>query len=286
MSRKKTPKSKGGSAPATSALPAANGPRPVRPGTARPGSKTSPNGLPQQGRSSLGGGGDFYDVAFKVMLVGDSGVGKTCVLVRFKDGAFLAGTFISTVGIDFRNKVLDVDGTKVKLQIWDTAGQERFRSVTHAYYRDAHALLLLYDVTNKASFDSIQAWLAEIQEYAQHDVVLMLLGNKVDSAQERVVKREDGEKLAKVSWGLQRGQGVPLRLQGCGCPHQSAAGCLQEYGLPFMETSAKTGLNVDLAFTAIAKELKQRSTKAPSEHRFRLHDYVRREGRGASCCRP
>ncbi|XP_007181726.2 ras-related protein Rab-26 isoform X5 [Balaenoptera acutorostrata] len=242
MSRKKTPKSKGGSAPATSALPATHGSRPVRPGTARPGPDAPPNGPPQPGRSSLGGGGDFYDVAFKVMLVGDSGVGKTCLLVRFKDGAFLAGTFISTVGIDFR--------------IWDTAGQERFRSVTHAYYRDAHALLLLYDVTNKASFDSIQAWLTEIQEYAQHDVVLMLLGNKVDSAQERVVKREDGEKLAK------------------------------EYGLPFMETSAKTGLNVDLAFMAIAKELKQRCMKAPSEPRFQLHDYVKREGRGASCCKP
>ncbi|XP_043771880.1 ras-related protein Rab-26 isoform X4 [Cervus elaphus] len=234
MSRKKTPKSKAGSAPATSALPAANGPRPVRPGTARPGPEAPPNGPPQPGRSSIGGGGDFYDVAFKVMLVGDSGVGKTCLLVRFKDGAFLAGTFISTVGIDFRNKVVDVDGMKVKLQIWDTAGQERFRSVTHAYYRDAHALLLLYDVTNKASFDSIQ----------------------VDSAQERAVKREDAEKLAK------------------------------DYGLPFMETSAKTGLNVDLAFTAIAKELKQRCTKAPSEPRFQLHDYIKREGRGASCCRP
>ncbi|XP_058142613.1 ras-related protein Rab-26 isoform X2 [Dasypus novemcinctus] len=192
MSRKKTPKSKGASAPAASALPAANGPRQARPGPEAP-----PHGAPQPGRPSLGGGGDFYDVAFKVMLVGDSGVGKTCLLVRFKDGAFLAGAFISTVGIDFRNKVLDVDGLKVKLQIWDTAGQERFRSVTHAYYRDAHALLLLYDVTNKASFDNTQAWLAEIQEYAQHDVVLMLLGNKVDSAQERAVKREDGEKLAK-----------------------------------------------------------------------------------------
>ncbi|XP_004438227.1 PREDICTED: ras-related protein Rab-26 [Ceratotherium simum simum] len=190
------------------------------------------------------------------MLVGDSGVGKTCLLVRFKDGAFLAGTFISTVGIDFRNKVLDVDGMKVKLQIWDTAGQERFRSVTQAYYRDAHALLLLYDVTNKASFDNIQAWLTEIQEHAQHNVVLMLLGNKVDSAQEHVVKREDGEKLAK------------------------------EYGLPFMETSAKTGLNVDLAFLAIAKELKQRTMKASSEPHFRLHEYVKREGRGAFCCRP
>ncbi|KAM5198438.1 ras-related protein Rab-26 isoform 7-T7 [Hipposideros larvatus] len=260
QARKKTPKSKGASAPAASALPASSGPRPARPGTARAGLQAPLNGLPQPARPSLGGGSDFYDVAFKVMLVGDSGVGKTCLLVRFKDGAFLAGTFISTVGIDFRvqswpgiaclspslptweppargwhwapcwswlvvfqNKVLDVDGMKVKLQIWDTAGQERFRSVTHAYYRDAHALLLLYDVTNKASFDNIQAWLTEIQEYAQHNVVLMLLGNKVDSAQERVVKREDGEKLAK------------------------------EYGLPFMETSAKTGLNVDLAFTAIAK---------------------------------
>uniref|UniRef100_A0A8C2N253 small monomeric GTPase n=1 Tax=Cricetulus griseus TaxID=10029 RepID=A0A8C2N253_CRIGR len=139
MSRKKTPKSKGGSVPAASTLPtAANRPRLACPRTARPGPEALPNGPPQSGRPSLGGSGDFYDVAFKVMLVGDSGVGKTCLLVRFKDGAFLAGTFISTVGIDFRNKVLDVDGMKVKLQIWDTAGQERFRSVTHAYYRDAH----------------------------------------------------------------------------------------------------------------------------------------------------
>ncbi|XP_038941066.1 ras-related protein Rab-26 isoform X9 [Rattus norvegicus] len=224
MSRKKTPKSKGGSVPAASTLPAAaNGPRLAHPRTARPGPEAPPNGPPQSGRPSLGGTGDFYDVAFKVMLVGDSGVGKTCLLVRFKDGAFLAGTFISTVGIDFRNKVLDVDGMKVKLQIWDTAGQERFRSVTHAYYRDAHALLLLYDITNKDSFDNIQ--------------------------------------------------------------HLAGSSYLQEYGLPFMETSAKSGLNVDLAFTAIAKELKQRSTKAPSEPRFRLHDYVKREGRGVSCCR-
>ncbi|XP_041532223.1 ras-related protein Rab-26 isoform X1 [Microtus oregoni] len=266
MSRKKTPKSKGGSVPAASTLPtAANRSRLAHPRTPCPGSEALPNGPPQSGRPSLGGTGDFYDVAFKVMLVGDSGVGKTCLLVRFKDGAFLAGTFISTVGIDFRNKVLDVDGMKVKLQIWDTAGQERFRSVTHAYYRDAHALLLLYDITNKDSFDNIQAWLTEIQEYAQRDVVLMLLGNKVDSTQERVVKREDGEKLAK---------------------HATASSSLQEYGLPFMETSAKTGLNVDLAFTAIAKELKQRSTKAPNEPHFRLHDYIKREGRGVSCCRP
>ncbi|XP_037670346.1 ras-related protein Rab-26 isoform X3 [Choloepus didactylus] len=233
MSRKKTPKSKGASAPAASALPAANGSRPARPGPAAP-----PRGPPQPGRPSLGGGGgDFYDVAFKVMLVGDSGVGKTCLLVRFKDGAFLAGAFISTVGIDFRNKVLEVDGTKVKLQIWDTAGQERFRSVTHAYYRDAHGL---------AGRDPGVC----PERCGAH------AAGEQDSAHDRVVKREDGEKLAK------------------------------EYGLPFMETSAKTGLNVDLAFTAIAKELKQRSMKTPSEPHFQLHDYVKREGRGVSCCRP
>uniref|UniRef100_A0A8B9IL90 small monomeric GTPase n=1 Tax=Anser cygnoides TaxID=8845 RepID=A0A8B9IL90_ANSCY len=214
------------------------------------GAQAAPGAAPSASLRTEGGRG-----AVLVMLVGDSGVGKTCLLVRFKDGAFLAGSFISTVGIDFRNKVLTVDGVKVKLQIWDTAGQERFRSVTHAYYRDAHALLLLYDVTNKASFDNIQAWLTEIHEYAQQDVVLMLLGNKVDSAQDRVVKREDGEKLAK------------------------------EYGVPFMETSAKSGLNVELAFTAIAKELKHRSMKLPNEPKFKLHDYVKKEVRGSGCCR-
>ncbi|XP_073915997.1 ras-related protein Rab-26 isoform X3 [Castor canadensis] len=299
MSRKKTSKSKAGSVPAASALPAANGSRPARPGSAHPGSETPPNGPPQPSRPSLGGGGDFYyDVAFKVMLVGDSGVGKTCLLVRFKDGAFLAGTFISTVGIDFRNKVVDVDGMKVKLQHcccsmmsltrpplttsrsvaflggggWNGPPEMGidgpFAQHTELFWKWApYGVCLGVSVPTGQSAQGTpapslvpavptQAWLTAIQEYARHDVVLLLLGNKVDSAQERVVKREDGEKLAK------------------------------EYGLPFMETSAKTGLNVDLAFTAIAKELKQRSMKAPSEPRFRLHDYVKREGRGASCCRP
>ncbi|XP_054848180.1 ras-related protein Rab-26 [Eublepharis macularius] len=265
MSRKKSPRAKGASASSSSAaasssapsaaLPAAQPPQRQAAGHAGAEAAAAANGVAPPGRPSLSSSGEFYDVAFKVMLVGDSGVGKTCLLVRFKDGAFLAGSFISTVGIDFRNKVLNVDGVKVKLQIWDTAGQERFRSVTHAYYRDAHALLLLYDVTNRASFDNMQAWLTEIQEYAKQDVVLMLLGNKVDSTQERVVKREDGEKLAK------------------------------EYGVPFMETSAKSGLNVDLAFTAIAKELKHRAMKLPNEPRFKLHDYVKKEVKGAGCCR-
>ncbi|XP_055376279.1 ras-related protein Rab-37 isoform X1 [Condylostylus longicornis] len=188
---------------------------------------------------------EIFDIFGKVMLLGDSGVGKTCLLVRFRDGTFLGGNFISTVGIDFRNKVVTVDHTKVKLQIWDTAGQERFRSVTHAYYRDAHALLLLYDVTNKISFDNIRAWLVEIREYAQEDVVIMLLGNKADAvAHDRQVKKEDGERLAK------------------------------EYNVAFMETSAKTGLNVELAFVAIARQLKSRRSDSIDESKFNVVDFV------------
>lgn len=195
-----------------------------------------------------------YDLACKVMLIGDSGVGKTCLLVRFKDNAFLSGNFISTVGIDFRNKIVTVDGAKVKLQIWDTAGQERFRSVTHAYYRDAHALLLLYDVTSKTSFDNIRAWLAEINEYASEDVVIMLLGNKCDMANERTVRTEDGARLAK------------------------------EYGVAFMETSAKTGMNVELAFMAIARDLKMKITRKPNEPKFNVAEYVDHEKKQIGCC--
>lgn len=196
-------------------------------------------------------------VIVQVMLVGDSGVGKTCLLIRYKDGAFLSGAYISTVGMDFRNKVVSVDDYKVKLQIWDTAGQERFRSVTHAYYRDAHALLLLYDVSNKTSFDNTRAWLGEINEYAQDDVVIMLIGNKADIQQDRQVRFEDGERLAR------------------------------EYGVAFMETSAKTGSNVELAFMAVARELKQRMSRtAHGPGRFNMTEYIRRESQAKSngCC--
>lgn len=197
---------------------------------------------------------DNFDVACKVMLLGDSGVGKTCVLVRFKDGAFLSGSFISTVGIDYKNKIVDVEGTKVKLQIWDTAGQERFRSITHAYYRDSQALLLLYDVTSESSFENIRAWLAEIYEYASSDVIIMLLGNKADLNKERVVSREQGEKLAK------------------------------DHNVAFMETSAKSGLNVDLAFMAVARDMKHRNLKRPSEPKFNIEQYVESQREKPGCC--
>ncbi|XP_064608016.1 ras-related protein Rab-37-like isoform X1 [Liolophura sinensis] len=207
-------------------------------------------------RSTLGNADLTYDetLTHKTILVGDSGVGKTSLLVQFDQGKFQQGSFSATVGIGFTNKVVDVDGTKVKLQIWDTAGQERFRSVTHAYYRDAHALLLLYDVTNKASFDNIRAWLAEINEYAQDDVVIMLLGNKSDMTGERVIRREDGERLAR------------------------------DHGVAFMETSAKTGMNVELAFMAVARDLKMKKTRRPNEPKFSVTEYVESEKKSAGCC--
>ncbi|XP_031779206.1 ras-related protein Rab-37 isoform X3 [Nasonia vitripennis] len=201
---------------------------------------------------------EHCDLHCKVMLLGDSGVGKTCILTRFRDGQFLSGNYITTVGIDFRNKMVTVDDSQVKLQIWDTAGQERFRSVTHAYYRDAHALLLLYDVTNKQSYDNIRAWLGEIREYAQDDVVIMLLGNKCDCGSERIVRREDGQRLAN------------------------------EYKVPFMETSAKTGLNVELAFHAVARELKARANKQEGgdsdDARFNVQDYLRQHQSQRNSC--
>eukprot|EP00794_Sanderia_malayensis_P008788 gene8788-9726_t len=216
---------------------------------------------------------------YKVMLIGDSGVGKTCVLVRFKDGAFLSGSFISTVGIDYKNKTFSLDGSSIKLQIWDTAGQERFRSITHAYYRDAQALLLLYDVTSRSSFDNTRAWLSEIQEYTSGEVVILLLGNKADLSKEKAVKREEGEKLAK------------------------------DFKVPFLETSAKTGMNIELAFEAAARyfaqsvfqgsfqysfsrskvvdkrELVLKEGKLKQEKKFNISTYVHEHEEKPGCCK-
>ncbi|CAD6185426.1 unnamed protein product [Caenorhabditis auriculariae] len=165
------------------------------------------------------------DSTFTVMLLGDSCTGKTCLLVRYKDGAFLNNNFISTIGIDYRNKVIELDDKKINLQIWDTAGQERFRSVTASYYRDADALLLVYDIANRTSFENIRSWLAQIKEYGKDAVEVSLVANKCDLGSARKVKSEEGRHLA------------------------------QAYGIPYIETSAKTGHNVSQAFTDIARRV-------------------------------
>jgi len=172
-------------------------------------------------------GSKSYDYLFKLLLIGDSGVGKTCVLFRFSDDAFNS-TFIATIGIDFKIRTIELDDKKIKLQIWDTAGQERFRTITTAYYRGAMGILLVYDITNLKSFENIKTWIRNIEQHASDDVEKMILGNKCDMKDKRVVTHEQGEQLGK------------------------------EYNVPFMETSAKADINVTEAFTAIARAIKKK----------------------------
>ncbi|XP_077996973.1 ras-related protein Rab-8A-like [Glandiceps talaboti] len=171
-----------------------------------------------------------YDFLFKLLLIGDSGVGKTCVLFRFSEDAFNA-TFISTIGIDFKIRTIELDGKKIKLQIWDTAGQERFRTITTAYYRGAMGIMLVYDITNEKSFDNIKNWIRNIEEHAAADVEKMILGNKCDMEDRRQVSKERGEALAI------------------------------EYGIKFMETSAKLSINVEEAFNTLARDIKAKMDK-------------------------
>ncbi|XP_063231232.1 ras-related protein Rab-8A isoform X1 [Bacillus rossius redtenbacheri] len=171
-----------------------------------------------------------YDYLFKLLLIGDSGVGKTCVLFRFSEDAFNT-TFISTIGIDFKIRTIELDGKKIKLQIWDTAGQERFRTITTAYYRGAMGIMLVYDISNEKSFENIKNWIRNIEENASADVEKMLLGNKCELNEKRQVTKERGEQLAI------------------------------EYGIKFMETSAKASINVEDAFFTLARDIKTKMEK-------------------------
>uniref|UniRef100_A0A671UH05 small monomeric GTPase n=1 Tax=Sparus aurata TaxID=8175 RepID=A0A671UH05_SPAAU len=175
-----------------------------------------------------------YDYLFKLLLIGDSGVGKTCLLFRFSEDSFNT-TFISTIGIDFKIRTIELDGKRVKLQIWDTAGQERFRTITTAYYRGAMGIMLVYDISNEKSFENIKNWIRNIEEHASSDVEKMILGNKCDMTDRRQVSKDRGEKLAI------------------------------DYGVKFLETSAKSSLNVEEAFYTMGRDiLHNLSSKAVS----------------------
>ncbi|XP_033645119.1 ras-related protein Rab-10-like isoform X3 [Asterias rubens] len=175
-----------------------------------------------------------YDLLFKLLLIGDSGVGKTCILFRFSDDTFNT-TFISTIGIDFKIKTVELQGKKIKLQIWDTAGQERFHTITTSYYRGAMGIMLVYDITQEKTFDNIAKWLRNIQEHANEDVEKMLLGNKCDMEDKRMISKERGETIAR------------------------------ENGIKFLETSAKANVNVEKAFMTLAEDiLKKYPQKDPA----------------------
>jgi len=177
--------------------------------------------------SSSSGGKPAYDYLIKLLLIGDSGVGKSCLLLRFSDDSFTP-SFITTIGIDFKIRTIELDGKRIKLQIWDTAGQERFRTITTAYYRGAMGILLVYDVTDEKSFGNIRNWIRNIEQHATESVNKMLIGNKCDMVDKAVISTEKGQALA------------------------------DEYGIKFMETSAKNSINVDKAFITLAKDIKKR----------------------------
>ncbi|KAI5064270.1 hypothetical protein GOP47_0020940 [Adiantum capillus-veneris] len=173
-----------------------------------------------------------HDYLVKLLLIGDSGVGKSCLLLRFSDDTFTT-SFITTIGIDFKIRTIELDGKRVKLQIWDTAGQERFRTITTAYYRGAMGIILVYDVTDESSFNNIRNWIRNIEQHASDNVNKILVGNKADMDEsKRAISTARGQALAK------------------------------EYGLNFYETSAKTNMNVEQVFFTIARDIKQRLSEA------------------------
>ena len=131
-----------------------------------------------------------YDDLFKIVIIGDSGVGKSCLLLRFADDTF-TDNFYTTIGVDFRFKCVQINEKKIKLQIWDTAGQERFKTVTSAYYRGADGILIVYDQTDKNSFDHLNDWLDDILKYTTDEPIKLVIGNKDDLNEQKVISDDD-----------------------------------------------------------------------------------------------
>ncbi|XP_028550359.1 ras-related protein RABA1d-like [Dendrobium catenatum] len=167
---------------------------------------------------------DDYDYLFKVVLIGDSGVGKSNLLSRFTRNEFNLESK-STIGVEFATRSLNVDGKIIKAQIWDTAGQERYRAITSAYYRGAVGALLVYDVTRRVTFENVERWLKELKEHTDPNIVVMLVGNKSDLRHLVAVSTEHGKELA------------------------------ENESLFFMETSALESTNVENAFSEVLTQI-------------------------------
>eukprot|EP01059_Diplonema_ambulator_P000039 TRINITY_DN1002_c1_g1_i1.p1 TRINITY_DN1002_c1_g1~~TRINITY_DN1002_c1_g1_i1.p1 ORF type:complete len:204 (+),score=59.55 TRINITY_DN1002_c1_g1_i1:53-664(+) len=199
-----------------------------------------------------------YDYLFKLLLIGDSGVGKSCLLLRFADDTYTE-SYISTIGVDFKIRTIDLDGKTIKLQIWDTAGQERFRTITASYYRGAHGIIIVYDVTDLETFTNVKTWLKEIEKYATDNVSKLLVGNKSDMVVKKAVD------------------------------HTTAKDYAESLGIPFIETSAKNAINVEQAFRTMATEIKKRiHSSQPDQGKKSGVDISRSENIGqkkkGGCC--
>merc|ERR1719478_1495801 len=168
--------------------------------------------------------GDEYDFLFKVVLIGDSGVGKSNLLTRFTRDEFKQGSK-STIGVEFATQTITVDKKNIKAQIWDTAGQERYRAITSAYYRGAVGALLVYDITKRQSFDDVERWLSELRDHAEENIAVLLVGNKSDLKHLRAVSTAEAAEFA------------------------------EKQGLAAIETSALDATNVDIAFHRILSDI-------------------------------
>ena len=175
-----------------------------------------------------------FSVFFKILLIGDLGVGKSCVILRYVEGDF-PGNIMSSIGVDFKTKQIELDDHSIKMQIWDTAGHEKFRTITTSYYKSAQAIIILYDITQKSSFDHIRNWITEIDKFGKQGVLKVIVGNKLDLENNRKISKEDAENLAL------------------------------KYGLKLWEVSAKDNTNIEEMFIDTIKTLLEKNSKIISE---------------------
>ena len=194
-----------------------------------------------------------YDYLFKVLLLGDSDVGKSSLILRYTDDTFNS-KLINSIGVDFKMKKKEIDGKIVKVQIWDTAGHERFRSITYSYYRGANAIIIVFDLSDKKSFISITEWLKQIEKHANTNVFKFLVGNKSDLVEERKVDYEEAKQYA------------------------------DEHELPYIETSAKEGVNITELFDSSIKSFLASAKNFGGEKNIKLNNQNINPSERSSCC--
>jgi Ras-related protein Rab-1A len=207
--------------------------------------------------------GAEYDYLFKLLIIGDSGAGKSAILHRYTDNAF-SDSFVSTIGVDFSINTVTLDGKTIKLQIWDTAGQERFRTITSSYYRGAHGIIIVYDITNRDSFDNIKIWLSECDRYAMDNVPIILIGNKVDLFTRREVNHDDVEEFVEKYNNTN-----------------------PDNKIQHIETSAKTSINISKCFSTMAQIIKDKQKITPvltsNDNKFQLTNTESAESKWKCC---